>query len=52
MALAFKAYVEEIISIGKLAELLETSVGRLPQVLASYGFDLDLDVWQAPALPS
>jgi Zn-dependent peptidase ImmA (M78 family) len=52
VTLAFKAHVEEEISIGKLAELLETGVGMLRKVLADYGFDLDSDVWQAAAVPA
>jgi Zn-dependent peptidase ImmA (M78 family)/transcriptional regulator with XRE-family HTH domain len=50
--LAFKAYVEGEISIGKLAELLETTVGMLRKALRAYGLDLDSDVWQAEALPA
>lgn len=52
VTLAFKAYLEDEISIGKLAELLETNVGMLRKVLRDYGFDLDSDVWQAEAIPT
>jgi Zn-dependent peptidase ImmA (M78 family)/DNA-binding XRE family transcriptional regulator len=52
VTLAFKAYLEGEISIGKLAELLETTVGMLRKVLRAYGFDMDSDVWQAEAIPS
>ena len=52
VTLAFKAYLEDEISIGKLAELLETNVGMLRKVLRDYGFDLDSDVWQAEAIPA
>jgi Zn-dependent peptidase ImmA (M78 family) len=50
--LAFRAYVEGEISIGRLAELLETTVGMLRPVLRTYGFDLDSDVWHAEAVPA
>jgi len=48
--LAFKAYVDGEISVGKLAELLETTVGELPKVLADHGFSLDVDDYQAEIL--
>lgn len=50
--LAFRNYVNGEVSIGKLAELLETTVGMLRKVLRHYGLDLDSDVWQAEALPA
>ncbi len=50
VTLAFQAYVDGQISIGKLAELLETTVGMLPKVLADHGFDLDADAYQAQVL--
>lgn len=52
VTLAFQAYVGGEISIGKLAQLLETTVGMLRKVLADYGFDLDSDVWEAKAVPA
>lgn len=52
VTLAFKAYVGGKISIGKLAELLETTVGMVPKTLLDHGFDLDSDVWEAEALPA
>ncbi len=52
VTLAFRAYVEGEISIGKLAELLETNVGMLRKALRNYGFNLDSNVWQAEAVPS
>jgi Zn-dependent peptidase ImmA (M78 family)/transcriptional regulator with XRE-family HTH domain len=50
--LAFKAFVDGEISEGRLAELLETTVGKLPKVLRQYGFDLDSDVYQTEVLPA
>lgn len=52
VSLAFAAYVDGEISIGKLAELLETTVGLLPKTLVAYGYDLDADVYQAQVLPA
>ena len=52
VTLAFKAFLDGEISIGKLAELLETSAGMLRKVLRDYGFDMDSDVWQAEAVPT
>ena len=49
---AFKAYLSGHISIGKLAEVLETTVGRLPKVLSEYGLDLDAHAYQDPVVPS
>jgi Zn-dependent peptidase ImmA (M78 family) len=50
VTLAFQAYVDGLISTGKLAYLLETSIGQLPEVLAEHGFDLDTDAYQAKVL--
>lgn len=50
VSLAFAAYVDGEISIGKLAELLETTVGMLPRTLLAFGYDLDADVYQAQVL--
>ncbi len=52
VTLAFRAFLEEEITVGKLAELLETTVGMLRKVLRDYGFDMDSDVWQAEAVPT
>jgi Zn-dependent peptidase ImmA (M78 family)/transcriptional regulator with XRE-family HTH domain len=52
VALAFAAYVRGKLSIGKLAELLETTVGRLEQRLDAYGLDLDEDAYQTEVLPA
>lgn len=52
VSLAFTAYVEGEISIGKLAELLETTVGLLPKTLLTFGYDLDADAYQAQVLPA
>jgi len=41
--LAYRAWADGLISIGKLAELLETTVGMLEPRLAEYGLDLDLN---------
>ena len=50
VTLAFRAFLEEEITVGKLAELLETTVGMLRKVLRTYGYDMDSDVWQAEAV--
>ena len=50
VALAFTAYVDGEISIGKLAELLETTVGMLPRTLLAYGFDPDTDAYETQVL--
>ena len=49
---AFESYLSGRISIGKLAEVMETTVGRLPKVLADYDLDLDAHAYQASALPA
>jgi len=48
--LAFRAFVGGQISIGKLAKLLETTVGMLNPTLAAYGLDLDSDAYQTEIL--
>jgi len=50
--LAFRAWADGLISIGKLAVLLETSVGMLEPRLAEYGLDLDEDSDETADLPS
>lgn len=45
-SLAYKAYNDGEISIGKLAHLLETNIGELDIVLADYGIDLNSDVYE------
>ncbi len=45
-SLAYKAYNDGEISIGKLAHLLETTIGELDIVLADYGIDLNSDVYE------
>ena len=52
VTLAFKAFLEGEVSVGRVAELLETSVGMLRKTLRDYGFDMDSDVWQAEAVPT
>jgi hypothetical protein len=52
VTLAFAAYMRGNISIGKLAELLETSVGMVEHRLDKYGLDLNADEYQAEVLPS
>ena len=37
--LAYRVYLNGSISVGKLAEYLETNVGRLKSVLRSYGIE-------------
>jgi len=49
--LALSAFVTAKISTGKLAEMLETTVGLLPEKLAAYGLDPELDAYQAAVLP-
>ena len=46
VSLAYKAYNDGEISIGKLAHLLETNIGELDIVLADYGIDLNSDVYE------
>jgi Zn-dependent peptidase ImmA (M78 family)/DNA-binding XRE family transcriptional regulator len=48
--LAFSAFVSGKISTGKLAELLETTVGMLPEKLSAYGLDPESDAYQASIL--
>ena len=50
--LAYAAYMRGDISIGKLAELLETTVGMVEHRLDIYGLDLDADEFQAEVLPA
>jgi len=50
--LAFGAYVQQKISIGKLAELMETTVGLLPRELAAFDLDLNSDAYQATFVPA
>ncbi|MCK4505586.1 MAG: ImmA/IrrE family metallo-endopeptidase [Candidatus Aegiribacteria sp.] len=45
-SLAYKAYNDGEISLGKLAHLLETTIGELDIVLADYGIDLNSDVYE------
>jgi Zn-dependent peptidase ImmA (M78 family)/DNA-binding XRE family transcriptional regulator len=52
VSLAFAAYMRGDISIGKLAELLETTVGMVEHRLDKYGLDLDADEFQAEVLPA
>jgi XRE family transcriptional regulator, fatty acid utilization regulator len=46
VALAYKAYNDGSISIGRLAELLEVSISELDDVLAAHGIDLNSDVYE------
>ena len=48
--LAFQAWVEGHISIGKLSELLETTVGMLEPRLGEHGLNLDEDADEATVL--
>ena len=50
--LAYRAWADGLISIGKLAELLETTVGMVEPRLAEYGLDLDESFDEATALSS
>ena len=50
--LAFSAHLRGDISIGKLAELLETNVGMVEHRLDKYGLDLSADEYQAEVLPA
>jgi Zn-dependent peptidase ImmA (M78 family) len=52
VSLAYAAYMRGDISIGKLAELLETTVGMVEHRLDAYGLDLDADEFQAEVLPA
>ena len=52
VSLAFATYMRGDISIGKLAELLETTVGMVEHRLDKYGLDLDADEFQAEVLPA
>ncbi len=52
VSLAYAAYMRGDISIGKLAELLETTVGMVERRLDMYGLDLDADEYQAEVLPA
>jgi len=50
VSLAYAAYMRGDISIGKLAELLETNVGMVEHRLDKYGLDLNADEYQAEVL--
>jgi Zn-dependent peptidase ImmA (M78 family)/DNA-binding XRE family transcriptional regulator len=50
VSLAFMAYINSGISIGKLAELMETSVGMLKPTLSRYDIDLESDDYQTAVL--
>ncbi len=50
--LAYSAHLRGDISIGKLAELLETNVGMVEHRLNKYGLDLNADEYQAEVLPA
>lgn len=50
VSLAYAAYMRGDISIGKLAKLLDTTVGMVEQRLDNYGLDLDADEYQAEVL--
>ncbi len=52
VSLAYASYMRGDISIGKLAELLETTVGMVERRLDMYGLDLDADEYQAEVLPA
>lgn len=52
VSLAYAAYMRGDISIGRLAELLETTVGMVEHRLDAYGLDLDADEFQAEVLPA
>jgi Zn-dependent peptidase ImmA (M78 family)/DNA-binding XRE family transcriptional regulator len=52
VSLAYAAYMRGDISIGKLAELLETTVGMVEHRLDKYGLDLNADELQAEVLPA
>jgi len=52
VSLAYAAYMKGEISIGKLAELLETNVGMVEQRLDKFGLDLNADEFQAEVLPA
>jgi Zn-dependent peptidase ImmA (M78 family)/DNA-binding XRE family transcriptional regulator len=52
VSLAYAAYMRGDISIGRLAELLETTVGMVEHRLDAYGLDLEADEFQAQVLPA
>jgi len=52
VALAFSAYLKGRMTIGKLAELLETTAGLVERRLAAYGMDLEADAYQAEVFPA
>jgi Zn-dependent peptidase ImmA (M78 family)/transcriptional regulator with XRE-family HTH domain len=52
VVLAFTAYVRGDISIGRLSELLETTVGMVEYRLSRYGLDLSSDAQEAALLSS
>ncbi|NOZ79431.1 MAG: ImmA/IrrE family metallo-endopeptidase [Acidobacteria bacterium] len=52
VSLAFSVYLKGRLTIGRLAELLETTVGMVEKRLAAYGLDLEADAYQAEVLPA
>lgn len=50
VSLAFSTYTKGRMTVGKLAELMETNVGMLPLRLDAYGLDLDSDDFRAEAV--
>ncbi len=50
--IAFRAWAEGKMSLGKLAEVLETTVGLLEPSLADYGIDMEQDAQEAEDLPA
>jgi Zn-dependent peptidase ImmA (M78 family)/transcriptional regulator with XRE-family HTH domain len=48
--LAFRCHMEGKISTAKMAELMETTVGALPRVLAEYELDLDADAYETTVI--
>jgi Zn-dependent peptidase ImmA (M78 family)/DNA-binding XRE family transcriptional regulator len=52
VVLAFTAYMRGDISIGRLSELLETTVGMVEYRLSRYGLDLNSDAQEAAVLSS
>jgi predicted HTH domain antitoxin len=48
--LAFRAWCDGKISLGKLAELMETTVGLVEPTLAEYGVDMENDAEEAADL--
>ncbi len=52
VALAYTVYMRGEISIGRLAELLETTVGMVEWRLAAFGLDLNWEGLEAEVLPA